>query len=103
MKALKRTAIVLSSIVVLLAVTGNNHIYLGLYDTYLQGRTKPGVDDPDLFSTRTIISSAPQAWPESKNYNQKKLSALANTTNQENQTLGLLVIKKDSLVFKIKF
>jgi len=100
MKALKRTVTVLSSIVLLLAITGNNHIYLGLYDTYLQGRTKPAVDDPNLFPTRTIVSNTPHAWPKSNNYNLGNLSELANTTNQEIQTLGLLVIKKDSLVFE---
>lgn len=100
MKALRRTAIVLSSIILLLAVTGNNHIYIGLYDTYLQARTKPAVDDPELFATRTIISTTPQSWPKSKNYNQGDLSELANTTNQDFQTLGFLVIEKDSLVFE---
>lgn len=100
MKALKRTLVVLSCIIALLAVTGNNHIYLGLYDTYLQGRTKPAVDDPDLFSTRTIVSSSPQTWEKSKHYNQTSLSKLVNTSNEDLQTLGFLVIKKDSLVFE---
>jgi CubicO group peptidase (beta-lactamase class C family) len=100
MKTLKRTLLVLSALVAILALTGNNHIYLGLYDTYLQGRSKPAVDDPDLFPTRTIKTNAPQPWVKSSTYNNAVLSEKANKANTDLSTLGFLVIKKDSLVFE---
>ncbi|MFT6746567.1 MAG: CubicO group peptidase (beta-lactamase class C family) [Glaciecola sp.] len=100
MKALKRTLLVLAGLVLALAITGNNHIYLGLYDTYLQGRMKPAVDDPDLFATRTIKSNSPQPWALHSNYNQAEFSEAVTNANNELSTLGILVIKKDSIVFE---
>jgi len=100
MKALKRTLLILGSLVVILALTGNNHVYLGLYDTYLQGRAKPAVDDPNLFPTRTIKTSTPQPWVKKISYNSSTLSKKVNKTNKDLTTLGFLVIKKDSLVFE---
>ncbi|MFT6715402.1 MAG: CubicO group peptidase (beta-lactamase class C family) [Saprospiraceae bacterium] len=100
MKALKRIILVISSMIILLAITGNNHIYLGLYDTYLQGRTKPAVDDPDLFPSRTIKCGTPQPWEKHTNYHSGAFSEKANKANSDLSTLGFIVIKDDSLVFE---
>lgn len=86
--------------IILLAITGNNHIYLGLYDTYLQGRTKPAVDDPDLFPSRTIKCGTPQPWEKHTNYHSGAFSEKANKANSDLSTLGFIVIKDDSLVFE---
>lgn len=99
MKAIKRIFYVLAGIVLLLWVTGNNHIYLGLYDTYLQGRTKPAVDDPDLFPTRDILAENPHPWPVKLVPNAALLEE-TQKTNKELGTLALLVIRKDTIIFE---
>jgi CubicO group peptidase (beta-lactamase class C family) len=101
MKVLKRTLIVIACLIGLLAVTGNDHIYLGLYDTYMQGRTKPAVNDPDLFYTRTIFSNHPQSWKKSSNYNHSTHSEKAIDAHNDLSSLGYLVFKKDSLLFEM--
>lgn len=100
MKILKRILLVIAGLIIALAITGNNHIYLGLYDTYLQGRMKPAVDDPNLFPTRTIKSGTAHPWEKHSNYNKSTLSEKAVVTNEELSTLGYLVIKNDSLLLE---
>lgn len=78
MKILKKiglgflVVLILANIAVVLS--GNNHLYKGLADTYLQGRTKPSIDDPDIFYTRILKSKSPRAWEESKSKNSVSLS-----------------------------
>ena len=100
MKVLRLTSLVIACLVAILALTGNNHIYVGLSETYIKGRTKPAVDDPDLFPTRIIKAGTPQPWVKHANYNQAMFSESATKANDELSTLGFLVIKKDSLVFE---
>lgn len=98
MKIFRRVLFVLATIVTTLWITGNNHIYLGLYDTYLQGRTKPAVDDLNLFPTRKIPTSNPVKWEKSKNYNTETLSEKVLAAHQTIGSKAFLVIKNDSLV-----
>lgn len=99
----KRVGITLGAIAGLLWVSGNNHIYLGLYDTYLQGRTKPAVDDPDLFPYRTIHKGESKPWKIAVNYNGKKALAKTTEAHQEYQTLAFLVIQNNELLHEQYF
>lgn len=98
MKFFKWLFIVLLVLAGLLYVSNNNHIYLGLYDTYLQGRTHPAVDDPDLFPTRVLKCSQPKPWPVAKNYNTQRMSDKIQSIHKEYGTLAFLVLKNDSLI-----
>lgn len=100
MKKFKKTLYVIAALVSLIWLTGNNHLYLGLYDTYLQGRTKPAVDDPDLFYTRTIKTKAPQAWEKSIKYNAVQPSKKVLEAHKNINSLAFLVIQNDSLLFE---
>ena len=103
MKIFKKVLLVLLVLIALLFITGNKHIFKGLYDTYLQGRTSPAVDDSDLFYSRVLESKTPKAWAVAKNYNQQKLSEAIQKTNVELKTRAFLVIQNDSLVLEEYF
>ncbi len=103
MQIIKKVLLVVLVLCALLFITGNKHIFKGLYDTYLQGRTHPAVDDADLFYARVLESKNPSAWPVAKNYNQQKLSEEIQKTNMELNTKAFLVIQNDSLVLEEYF
>lgn len=107
MKILKKFAkgflIVLLLAHVVLWVSGNTHLYKGLSDTYLQGRTKPGVDDPDLFYSRTLKAENTKPWLVSANFNTKEFSKELDSVNAQFNTLAFLVIQKDSILHEKYF
>ena len=73
---------------------------MGLYDTFLLGRTQPAVDDSLLFPTRTIKADHPKKWIKHSKYNKAKASDDIIQAHQTLSSLGFLVIKKDSLLFE---
>ena len=85
-------------LVLMLWLSGNNHIYLGLYDTYLQGRTKPAVDDPDLFPYRTIEKGTSKPWAKAETYNQKPLLSATEKAHKDYQSLAFLVIQNQKIL-----
>lgn len=99
-KIIQRTLVIVALLMAVIALTGNNHLYLGLYDTYLQGRTKPALKDPNLFPTRVIKSDQARPWPKAVAYNKIPISEKVTLAHQELTTLGFLVIKKDSLLLE---
>lgn len=84
-------------------VTGNTHLYKALSDTYLQGRSQPGVDVPDIFPTRELVKGETKSWFISNSLNQTALSETMNSTNSKLNTLAYLVIHKDSIVHESYF
>lgn len=86
-----------------LLISGNTHLYKGLYDTYLQGRLKPSVDDPDLFYSRTLKAGESRPWAISKSFGSYELSDEIKKTNSKFGTLAYLVIHKDSIVHEDYF
>lgn len=103
MKKLKKVLYVFAGIVVLLWATGNNHLYLGLYDTYLQGRKKPDVLNPDLFPTRDLLSPNPKSIPLKSNYTSEAVPEKIQKVHDEYSSLGFLVIHQDSILFEKYF
>ena len=102
MKILKKiglgflVVLILANIAVVLS--GNNHLYKGLADTYLQGRTKPSIDDPDIFYTRILKSKSPRAWEESKSKNSVSLSDTLQRINKRLETKALLIIHNNQII-----
>lgn len=79
-------------------VTGNRHLYKGLSDTYFKGRTKPTIDDPDIFYSRILKSKDPKPWKVSPNVNAQPLSEALKLNNDTLQTKAFLVIHNDEII-----
>lgn len=78
--------------------TGNTHLYSGLSDTYLQGRTKPTIDDPDIFPTRVLKAKNTRSWKESLKKNKIELSPAVKANHDTLQTKAFLVILNDEII-----
>lgn len=89
--------IVLNLLVVL---SGNSHLYKGLSDTYLKGSSKPTIDDPFIFHTRTLKATNPQPWKDSGAKNQKPLLDKTKETHKKLGTKAFLVIHNQQVLFE---
>ncbi|TND10500.1 MAG: beta-lactamase [Bacteroidetes bacterium] len=99
-KFLKWFAIVLVVLNLLIIVTGNTHLYKGIWNTYLKGRSGPSVEEYAIFNNRVVKAGTPQEWPRAADFNKKSIPAkpLADMTAIE--TGAFLVIKNDSIRFE---
>lgn len=97
-KFFKGLFIVLIVANVALFVTGNTHLYKGLTDTYFQGRTKPTIDDPDIFPTRLLKAKNTRAWKESVQKNNQELSKAVMANHDTLQTKAFLIIHNDEII-----
>ncbi len=96
-KALKIALITFGSIAILIGllyVTGNGYLPRGIYCTYLHGKSKPDIDDLQLFHTRKINSGVAVNLPTKLNVLSNENVAFLNSTESE----AFLVFKNDSLV-----
>jgi CubicO group peptidase (beta-lactamase class C family) len=96
-KALKIVLIVFGSIGLLvgtLYLTGNGYLPRGVYCTYLQGKTKPDIDDLDLFHTRKINHGNPINLPTNLKVLSDENIQLLNSTESE----AFLVFRNDTLI-----
>ena len=78
--------------------SGNTHLYKGLTDTYFQGRTKPTINDPSIFFTRTLKAKSTKSWNISKNLNVRPLAEATQTTHDTLKTKAFLVIKGNEII-----
>lgn len=85
---------------VLVFVTGNQHLYKGLSDTYLKGSSKPTIDNPFIFDTRSLKTSAPKPWALSNQMNQKPLLEETVDTHRKLGSKAFLVFHKDVLIYE---
>jgi len=58
------------------------------------------IDDYKKFSNNTVVTGAPQPWPRAPHYNKKPLPADFKTLLEDIETVALLAIKNDSIVFE---
>jgi len=106
MKTIKKVVIYLISTLSVLAAlayfTGNSHLFLGIYDTYLQGRTKPGVEYTDIFAFREIKNKQAIPFAQKENTNQNYLKS-TDSLNTKYGTLAYLVIHNDTIIHEKYF
>ena len=96
-KALKIVLITFGSIAILIGllyVTGNGYLPRGIYCTYLHGKSKPDIDDLQLFHTRKINTGVTINLPAKLNVLSNENVAFLNSTESE----AYLVFKNDTLV-----
>jgi CubicO group peptidase (beta-lactamase class C family) len=81
-----------------IVISGKTYLYKGIANTYLKGRSGPGIDEYKIFSNREVAAGAAQEWHNSKMYNSKKISEEAQKEFDAMQTVAYVVIKNDSLI-----
>jgi CubicO group peptidase (beta-lactamase class C family) len=84
----------LISVNIAILVSGNSYMYKALVFNYV------GIDDLDLFHTRTISNGTPQPWAVSASYNKAKLPDSVRAELEKLHTVSYLVIKDDSLRYE---
>lgn len=102
-KTLKWIVVTLLSLLILINVviilSGKTYLYSGIYNTYLQGKTGPGIFDKAIFYSSTIKKSVhPKSWitkNELKNLTQKELKYLENL-----EISSLLILHGDTIVLE---
>jgi CubicO group peptidase (beta-lactamase class C family) len=91
-------------IIVLVAIVGINVYVVVSGKTYFYKAIRynfAGVDDYQLFENRVLhMSTQPQPWLISKNFNKKPLSEKLQHKLDSLQTFAFLVIKNDSVVYE---
>ncbi len=101
MKFLKKLGkwflIILLLLNIAIIVSGKSYIYKGIADTYLQGRTKPGISAYGQFENREVKAGAVQEWPSAHDLNKKEIPADILQKFKDYKTVAFLVFRDDSL------
>ncbi len=97
-KVFKGFLIILVIANIAILITGNTHLYKGLGDTYFQGRTKPTIDDPDIFHSRILHAKDTKSWIESEDINSIDLSSEVMANHDTLQTKAFLIIKGNEII-----
>jgi CubicO group peptidase (beta-lactamase class C family) len=84
----------------LVLVTGNSHLYRGLKNTYLVGRTGPEIDDMNAFPFEAVEIADPQSWPEAKGYGKVEITAAEEQLLDSIRTVAFTVIKDGELLYE---
>ncbi len=79
-------------------LSGRTYIYKGVANTYLKGRTGPGIYDLEVFPYSTIKKDAVYQTPKSNRYNAKALSQPDKKYLLKEKSTAFLVFKNDSLI-----
>lgn len=58
------------------------------------------IDDYKIFPNNTVVTGTPQPWQTAAGYNKKNLPKELQTMLQDLQTIAVLAIKNDSIVFE---
>lgn len=104
LRLLKRFLLYLFSIILIVVgvlwFTGNDYLVKGFRHTYLVGKTGPDITDLGIFPTRTIEIDSVKIWEKDKNYNTKNLTKAELHYLDSIETVSLLVIKNEKIVFE---
>ena len=75
---------------------------MGIYDTYLQGRTKPGVEYSDIFAYREMQNLQKFVFPKASETEQNYLES-TDSIHKKYGTLAYLVIHNDTIIHEKYF
>ena len=93
------TLVVLVNLFIIL--TGRFYLYKGIANTYLAGKTGPGIYDLNVFQNRMIKASQKTApWEQDDSFNNVKLSKKERKLMSANGTTAFLVFKDKKIVFE---
>lgn len=85
---------------ILLVVTGNTHMYRGIKNTYLVGRTGPEIDDMNAFPFEVVEADSPQAWPKAATYGTVGMNDTQKQKLDSIKTVAFTVIKDGELLYE---
>jgi CubicO group peptidase (beta-lactamase class C family) len=99
-KIFKWFLVILIALNLAIIVTGKTYLYKGVWNTYLKGRSGPGVDEYQIFANREVKAGNYQAWPIGKDYNRSVIPAKYKAEFSRLGTISFLIIKDDSLRYE---
>lgn len=92
-----RLLIFLLSVIVIFSayalISGRTYLFGAVYHNFAN------VDDYKIFSNNSVSVNTPQPWNNSTDYNKKSLPIELNTLLEKIESIGLVVIKNDSVLF----
>src|SRR5437870_1712618 len=86
--------VVFVSINVAIQITGNTYMYPAILYNFA------GIDDLDIFPTRTIKNDSPQPWPVANDYNKARIPDTVRNEIEKLKTVSYLIIKNDSIKYE---
>ena len=99
-KLILHSLVIFISINLIVVITKNDWIYKAISITYLKGYPSTYIHDFSHFPTKTIEAGTHQEWLISKNYNHATLPTFIKQVNDSLETVALMVIKNDSILFE---
>jgi CubicO group peptidase (beta-lactamase class C family) len=75
-------------------ISGRTYLFKAVYYNFAD------IDDYKIFTNNTVGAGQPQSWPISTEYNQHSCPDSLTRLLEKLQTIGLLVIRNDSLFFE---
>ena len=99
-KTLKWILLTILVLVVGLYIFGYGYIFKGIQVVYFTGHTTAFIDDYPYFDNRTIETSKPQIWEQSKQYNSVEPTQRIQKTNLKYGTVAFLIIKNGKIWYE---
>jgi CubicO group peptidase (beta-lactamase class C family) len=90
----KAIALIALLISLFIFVSGKTYLFKTLVYNFA------GIDDLNLFETRTVKTNKPIEWPNATSYNKKPIPAKLETTLKQYGSIAFLVIKNDSVKYE---
>lgn len=75
-------------------VSGKTYLFKAVWYNFA------GIDDYKLFTNNTVVTGTPQPWKTSFDYNKRNLPDGLKTMLEDLETVALLAVKNDSIVFE---
>jgi CubicO group peptidase (beta-lactamase class C family) len=75
-------------------VSGKTYLFKAVWYNFA------GIDDYKIFTNNTVVTGTPQPWHTSIDYNKKKLPNDLSAVLADLETIALLAVKNDSIVFE---
>jgi CubicO group peptidase (beta-lactamase class C family) len=98
MKVLKSLLLILLSLVLIGSIyaiaSGRTYLFKAVWYNFA------GINDYEIFTNNTVAAATPRPWPSSTAYNKTTLPASLQSILEELNTIGLLAVKDDSIVFE---
>ena len=97
-RVFKWTFVIITTLVLVAYVTGNQFLIKGLWAAYLHGNTSATISDAKFFDTRTVEIGTEIPWNESPYINKVDLSDELRTSLEETQSIAFLMAKNGEII-----
>lgn len=90
--------LIITSVIVLIYITGYNYLFRGIRLTYLRGESSSTIDDGTLFPSKIISKGNSKPWSADINYNKQKLSPELEKALKETESVSFLVVRHGKIL-----